>query len=166
MTNNFRPLSKKQGIVLGLATLLLVVAGLFLWRYFSNPTREDGAAWVDPNATAWDDGIADQGSIQGSISIPGYTDATLTAGSTELALRIGNPSENTCYLQATLSLEDGTTLYQSGLLDPGTGFETIPLDTSLEAGTYNAIVHYQAYTQDDKKTPLNSADSALILNVN
>ena len=43
----------------------------------------------------------------------GYSGAEMKAGDTTLSLRIGNPEENTCYLQATLQLEDGTVLYLS-----------------------------------------------------
>lgn len=89
----------------------------------------------------------------------------MKTGDTTLNLRVGNPSGNTCYLKATVMLDDGTTLYTSGLLEPGKGFESITLTQTLTTGSYDARVHYQAYTLDDKKTPLNSADSAFTLTV-
>lgn len=97
--------------------------------------------------------------------IPGYSMAQMKAGDTVLALRVGNPAENTCYLKATLKLEDGTVLYESDLLEPGTGFEELTLTQTLEAGSYDAMVHYQGYSMDDPETPLNSCDSAFPLNV-
>ncbi len=125
-----------------------------------------GNAYVDTNAVDWDDGIEDDTSDTAeSMVIPGYNGAQMTAGDTVLELSIGNPAENTCYLQATLELEDGTVLYESGLLEPGTGYEEIELEQTLEAGTYEAVVHYQGYTMEDEPTALNSCDSALTLTV-
>jgi hypothetical protein len=157
--------TKKKRILIGLGVLLLIAAGVLAWRLWFAPSGDGPAGNIDPNAAAWDDQLSAPTAAQGSIQIPGYTAAAMHAGDDSLALRIGNPAENTCYLQATLKLEDGTVLFTSGLLEPGTGFETVPLSQQLSPGTYSAYVHYQGYSLDDKKTPLNSADSAFVLTV-
>ena len=90
----------------------------------------------------------------------------MQAGDRTLKLSIGNPAENTCYLKATLMLEDGTVLYESGLLEPGKGMEEIELNQTLEAGTYEAMVRYQGYSMDESQSELNSSDSGFTLTVN
>lgn len=128
-------------------------------------TSQDGNAYIDPDASDWDDGIDTTNKTGGSIVIPGYSGAQMNAGETELKLRIGNPEENSCYLQATLKLEDGTVLYESGLIGPGKGFEKITLNQTLAAGTYEAMVHYQGVSMDENQRALNSSDSAFTLTV-
>ena len=56
-------------------------------------------------------------------------------------------------------------MYESGLLEPGTGFEQIELNQTLEAGTYEALVHYQGYSMDEERSELNASDSAFTLTV-
>lgn len=127
--------------------------------------RQNGSAYVDPDAAAWDDGIDSDEPEEERILVPGYSGATMAAGETTLRLRIGNPGENKCYLTATLMLADGTLLYESGLLEPGTGFEQVELNQTLEAGTYEAMVHYQGYSMDEARSELNGSDSAFTLTV-
>ena len=132
--------------------IVILIAGIAAAVYFSRQKDPEtgGNAYVDADASAWDDGIdtEEPREITENILVPGYSGAEMKAGDTTLSLRIGNPEENTCYLQATLQLEDGTVLYESGLLEPGTGFEQIELNQTLEAGTYEALVHYQGYSMD------------------
>lgn len=56
--------------------------------------------------------------------------------------------------------DDGTVLYESGLIEPGKGFEKITLNQTLAAGTYEAMVHYQGVSMDENQRALNSSDSA------
>lgn len=151
-----------------IALLLAVIAaggGYWAYTYFSARPDAGGSAYVDPNASAWDDGLDGPEKIEEKILIPGYSGAQMNAGDMELRLSIGNPKENTCYLEATLMLEDGTVLYESGLLGPGKGFEKVRLEQSLSAGVYQAVVHYQGYAMDDGQKELNSSDSAFTLTV-
>lgn len=164
--------SKKRiyWILLGILVLLFL-AGI-VWLIFRPPAKQaaetGGNAYVDKDASAWDDGIDSgerEGEITSNILVPGYSGAKMQAGDMTLNLRIGNPEENTCYLQATLLLEDGTVLFESGLLEPGTGFEQIELNQTLEEGTYEALVHYQGYSMDEEPQLLNGSDSAFTLTV-
>lgn len=133
-----------------------------------------GNAYVDPNAGDWDVSIPDSpsGTSDSSlpdaakgeqILVPGYSYAEMTEGDTTLKMSIGNPKENTCCLTATLMLEDGTQLYESGLLEPGKGLTEIPLNKTLSAGTYKAYIHFQGYSSQDTSQKLNSADSGFQL---
>ena len=160
---------KKRYWTLLVLLIVILIAGIAAAVYFSRQKdRETGGnAYLDADASAWDDGIdtEEPREITENILVPGYSGAEMKAGDTTLSLRIGNPEENTCYLQATLQLEDGTVLYESGLLEPGTGFEQIELNQTLEAGTYEALVHYQGYSIDEERSELNASDSAFTLTV-
>ena len=160
---------KKRYWTLLVLLIVILIAGIAAAVYFSRQKDPEtgGNAYVDADASAWDDGIdtEEPREITENILVPGYSGAEMKAGDTTLSLRIGNPEENTCYLQATLQLEDGTVLYESGLLEPGTGFEQIELTQTLEAGTYEALVHYQGYSMDEERSELNASDSAFTLTV-
>lgn len=165
--------SKKRIYWILLGVLVLLFLAGIAWLIYSRLAGQDqepasSNAYVDTDASAWDDGIDSReqtGEITSNILVPGYSGAEMKAGDMTLNLRIGNPEENTCYLQATLQLEDGTVLFESGMLEPGTGFEEIKLNQTLEAGTYEAWVHYQGYSMDEEPELLNGSDSAFTLTV-
>lgn len=137
-----------------------------MWYFAQAPREDDSSAYIDPNAKDWGDKVTTGENIEGKILIPGYAGAVMNSGDQSLSISIGNPVENTCYLKATLKGEDGTVLYESGLIEPGKGFEEIPLNQSLEPGVYQAVVTYQGYTMEEKPKALNSSDSAFVLTVN
>lgn len=151
--------------ILILLVLLISIGGYLLYSHLTEGNDLGKSGSVDGQATEWDDGLNAPSEIEGRILIPGYSGASMKAGSKSLEIRIGNPKENTCYLQASLQLEDGTVLYESGLIEPGKGFDEIELTQSLDAGTYKALIHYQGYSLEDDPEMLNSCDSAFTLTV-
>lgn len=99
-----------------------------------------------------------------SIAIPGYEMLEMKAGSKEQSLCMPNPPQNCCYFQICLYLEDGTLLWQSELIEPGTNSEPMVLSKTLEKGMYpNAILRYSCYRMDEDLTPLNGAETKLTL---
>lgn len=156
---------KYQIVIALLAIVIAAGAGYWIHTYSKEKPDTDSSAYVDPNASAWDDGLDRPEQIENKILIPGYSGAQMNAGDSELKLSIGNPEENTCYLKATLLLEDGTILYESGFLEPGKGVQKVELKQTLAAGVYAALVHYQGYTMDSEPKELNSSDSAFTLTV-
>lgn len=153
-------------ILVILLLILILALGIFLIFQLRNKDEVSGSsAHVAEDTYEWDDGIEQDSEITGRILVPGYSGAKMKAGDKVLALRIGNPAENTCYLKATLQLEDGTVLYESGLIEPGKGYDSIELNQSLEVGEYGAFVHYQGYSMDENREQLNSCDSAFVLKV-
>lgn len=99
-----------------------------------------------------------------SIAIPGYEMLELKAGSKEQSLCMPNPPQNCCYFQITLSLEDGTLLWKSELIAPGTNSKPMVLSKALEKGMYpNAVLRYSCYSQDENLSPLNGAETKLTL---
>lgn len=98
------------------------------------------------------------------ISIPGYEGLTLAANTTKQDLCFPNPAKNTCYFKLTLSLEDGTVLWQSGLIEPGGLSKNVKLTQPLQEGTYrNAVLRYDCFAMDDDLTVLNGATTKLQL---
>lgn len=99
-----------------------------------------------------------------SIAVPGYEMLEMKAGSKEQSLCMPNPPQNCCYFQIALYLEDGTLLWQSELIEPGTTSKPIVLSKPLEKGMYpNAILRYSCYRMDESLTPLNGAETKLTL---
>ena len=99
-----------------------------------------------------------------SIAIPGYEMLELKACSKEQSLCMPNPPQNCCYFQIALSLEDGTLLWQSELIAPGTNSKPMVLSKVLQKGMYpNAVLRYSCYSQDENLSPLNGAETKLTL---
>lgn len=155
--------SKKKLIIIIIAVLViaaLTVGGVVVYNSFfaEKPAPSNGV--VGKISDGWDTGLEDVTAPQGSgIQIPGYGSAVMKAGDESLKLSIGNPKANKCGFYATLKLEDGTVLYKSELLEPGYGLTEVPLNQTLDAGEYTAMVCYECVTLDNEHTPLNSAES-------
>ena len=97
-----------------------------------------------------------------SIAIPGYELLELDADSMTQTLCLSNPTQNICYFQISLYLEE-TLLWKSKLIEPGKTSEPILLTQVLEKGTYtNAALKYECF-QMDGKTPLNGAETKITL---
>ena len=160
--------NKKTLILLIVIIALAVVIVVLLFKILTkSPEKKTGASTGITGVIeeGWDDGI-DNGSVEESeVQIPGYTYARMKEGDTTLHLSIGNPKENDVGLFAQVVLEDGTVLYESELLKPGSGIEEIPLSKQLKKGSYNAYVVYQIVSLDEEQTPMNAARSGFTLYV-
>lgn len=130
---------RKSTLLVVLLLICILVLGILLVFQMKQKNEKvvGSNGHVDASASDWDDNLSAPSEIEGRILVPGYSGATMAAGDTTLSLRIGNPEENTCYLQATLQLEDGTVLFESDLIEPGKGFDEIALSQTLEPGSYN-----------------------------
>ena len=159
---------KHKAIIIILITAVILLAGALVTVYImSNQPKEvtapDSAGVGGEIVDNWDPNIDNEPThgVDDAI-IPGYGNAEMKAGDTTLTLSIGNPSENTVGLFATLIVDDKE-LYRSPLLKPGQGITRIPLNETLEKGTYNAYVLYQITDLNNPDTKLNSVRSALEL---
>lgn len=141
----------------------MVTVALGYYCFFANPQESADGTYIDPNAKAWNSALAAPKTDSNSIQVPGYDTVTMGSDDTTLNISVGNPEGNQYYLKATLMLADGTVLFESGLLEPGMGYESVPLSGQLAPGEYEAMVNYQGFTMDNKKTPVNSADSVFTL---
>ena len=139
----------------GLIALALVLVA-FIVILVSLPTIKQGAPINDTTATVEKN--------PNSIAIPGYEMMELKAGSKAQSLCMSNPPQNCCYFQIALYLEEGTLLWQSELIEPGSTSKPIVLTKALDKGMYPyAILRYSCYRMDENLTPLNGAETKLTL---
>ena len=166
--------NRKSMLLLVLA-LLLVAGGVFLGancRKWSGDDPEgdtgQGKQQTEAGARDWqgEQEVYTGKKNENTIDIPGFDVMNLKAGEKEQKVNLYNPEQNTCYFKMTLSLSDGTKLWESGLVEPGKGLYDITLDEAPEAGTYeNALLKYECFTYDKNQSPLNGAEIKLTLNV-
>lgn len=156
-----------------IAALIVTIGALSAVLIYNNINSQPAAPTqgvVGEIRTDWDTGIDENSkgsdnTKKTGVQIPGYSTAEMNVGDTSLHISIGNPKSNTCGLYATLRLSDGTVLYKSDLLEPGSGLTDVPLSKSLEKGEYQAMVLYECVTLDDSHQKLNSAESEFTLKV-
>ena len=100
------------------------------------------------------------------ISIPGWKEITIDAGTTEVYVDFYNPQSNEGKVHMTFELKlagTGEVLYTSRLVRAGDHIKQITLTRALDRGTYDAVLHVQPYTADETMTPTNNADINLKL---
>ena len=162
---------KKSVVISALFIFILFVIAVVMFRVMKPEDAKNANGVAGKIVDNWDTGIPEQTdepeeSTSGGIQIPGYSKAEMEEGDTQLHLSIGNPKENNCGFYVTVRLEDGTVLYKSELLKPGYGLTEIPLEQTLNKGTYDAEVFYECVTLDEDASPLNSEISKFQLIVN
>lgn len=157
--------SKKIIIIVVVAAIaVFAAAGICVYYNFYSQLTETSQGVAGKILKDWDTGATEPGTAKSSgTQIPGYSTAEMKAGDTVLHLSVGNPKANECGFYATVKLSDGTELYKSQLLEPGSGLTDIPLSKTLEKGEYKAMVLYECVTLDDDHKPLNSAESEFTL---
>lgn len=152
-----KPLPKQFCWFLFVIALLSIVILLFLILKGCNNT---------PNGNQENDTVSTTTAQKNpnSIAIPGYEMLTLKADSTKQTICLPNPPQNCCYFKITLSLEDGTVLWQSDFVPPGETSAAITLSKPLSKGTYTgAKLTYQCFQMNEDFTPLNGAETKLTL---
>ena len=167
---------KKRGLVILILILVLIVValaalvGFLLLRPAQTAETAGGGVGltIDENAgayTAAETEAAEEVSLPG-VAIPGWGSISIPAGVTEVTtVDFFNPEANEgwYYLTFELRIEDDSeqgyeVLYTSGLVPPGDHVQKITLEHTLDAGTYDAVVHVQPYMMDDSRTATNNAD--------
>lgn len=153
----------KRKIGICLLLLGIIMAAAIFW--FSQKPEEEAVSAGNTEVVDWDTELEeeDNGSTGEGILIPGYGKVYMEAGQNVLPMSIGNPKDNTCYFKVKVLLEDGTLLYQSGILPPGKGVKEITCEEILETGEYNATAQFECFQDEEGKIALNGADSAFTL---
>lgn len=103
----------------------------------------------------------------GSTAIPGYDTITFQAQQRTQYVPLENPAENDCYFVISILLQDGTELYRSGMIAPGTVVDCLRLKSAPVAGTYeNSILRYSCWVMEDGEPhEVNGADTIFTLEV-
>lgn len=162
-------------ILIALLAVILVAGGVFFGANYQKwfgrePVQDTGQEkqQVESGASDWqgEKEVYTGKKNENTIDIPGFDVMNLKAGETSQNVNLYNPEQNTCYFKMTLSLSDGTKLWESGLIEPGKGLYNITLSKALDAGTYeNAVLKYDCFTMDENQSPLNGAEIKIKLNV-
>lgn len=145
----------------GALSVCLLLGGMFLGVQIS---KKPGSVAQEVTDHATEYGI----SALGSIAIPGYDKITFRAGARTQYVALENPAENDCYFIISILLPDGTELYKSGLIAPGTTIDCLRLTTAPVAGTYeNTILRYSCWNvdADGKLSEINGANTLCTLEV-
>lgn len=136
-------------IVAGVTALICILVFVFLgYRFFLKPNIEfEADQTLNPSVTQTD-----------KISIPGFEAWTIDAGETKVSTNFYNPEKNACYFVISVTLDDtGETIYESKYIKPGQHLYEVELAKALEAGEYQATLHYSTYLMTDL-TPMNGAN--------
>ena len=103
--------------------------------------------------------------IHKDITICGFTDWTIPSGKTEnLPILLQNLEGNPCYFTFQIELQDGTQLYRSSHVPPGSEIKAVTLSQPLEKGTYTAYI-FILTNEVNTGTPMNSAKTKITINV-
>ena len=153
---------KKSHLIL--AILLIIAIGVsvyFAILYFTDKKDNNNSSSgliFDPNTKDYigDNPENKSGDEQG-IKIPGYGTVTLPANKTDVKMVLLNPEDNPCYFTFELVVEDET-YYTSGLVEPSKCIEDLKLAKPLKKGNYKAVLKVRAYSLDESRSPMNSAD--------
>lgn len=162
---------KVKRLFLVLLAAALVIGGVFVGANWDRWFRgEDASAMAELDENA-EDYTGNKSTYTGkkntdTIDIPGFDAMNLKAGETEQSVNLYNPEQNTCYFKMSILMEDGTVLWESGLVEPGKAVYTITLKESLEAGVYeNCTLKYECFAMNEAQTPLNGSEIKFTINV-
>ena len=148
-------------IVLCLAIIFGGCYVAFNWKTIS-PAIPELIPDIDPGATDQIPSSAEDSSAPAGIKVPGYKSITIPANTQNVEVSFQNPEGNPCYFVVSLVLSDGTQLYQSKMIPPGTGIYEITLQKPLAPGNYDAAVKYETFSLDELK-PMNGANINITL---
>ena len=149
----------KIKFLLAVLIALLVVGGILCIIFF----KQQAAFNAHSNGMIQGENITEKNAD--SIAIPGYEGLTLKADTLQQTVSLNNPEQNACLFIIGLYLEDGTMLWQSDYIEPGSVSSPIVLIEALPKGTYHAVLRYSCFKMDSEKTPLNGAETKLTLRV-
>ena len=109
-----------------------------------------------------------------NIIMPGWTEFTIPKDTTDIQSGVDffNPDENAGYYYMTFELfvdlegnGDYTSVYRSGLVEPGNHIQKITLDAPIPAGDYASYVFLRPYSIADLEKPLNTGKVEITLHV-
>lgn len=106
-----------------------------------------GGLTLDPNAQTITNSYYFGGGSGDSIGIPGYERLVLKADQKKQDVLLFNPENNTCFFVIEILTADGTSLFKSGLIEPGKALYSVELSQALKAGSYDGILCYYCYAE-------------------
>ena len=150
-------------VIVILAIALLVSCFCFSKCANLTPEEATGGAFYDQSASEIQEAVdheVEDGYFNMSIntSVPVFEDNSA-------ALGIKNIESNSYDCIVTVTLDDGTEVFKSGGLAPGTEIDMVTLTQTLEPGDYEATAVFDIYEQDEAHTVAGQTASKLTLHV-
>ena len=170
--NDSQIVISKRTLIIGLAVILLLIAGSVTlaigWNtWFGDvPSNPNGNLDIDPGAGDWNgnplpDKTDDVPTV--GIKIPGYPSITLPKNQETVNVALLNPEGNPCYFTFEIVLkETGESLYKSKLVPPGKAITEITMSRALLAGEYNATIKITTTSLEDGSA-MNGANVETVL---
>lgn len=139
---------KKSKIIVLL--LLLLVGILIFFKCNLNDGSHNPLTFLnpDPDAKDWN-GNQELPQSGGSeeVAVPGFDSLVCYSKQLKQKVNFYNPKENTCLMRMTLYANEQK-LWQSGYIEPGTGFHEIEFTKSLDSGKYDGILFVECFFKD------------------
>ena len=155
---------RRHRIAALIATILALIALLSIYAMTQCSWVPRGGEFYDQSAEDIQEAVdheVEDGYFNMCINtkIPVYSaDNTALAG-------IKNIESNHFDCVVTITLDDGTEIYRSGGISPGSELKLIELSSSLEKGEYGATALFEVYEQDDAHTKVGQTASLVTLYV-
>ncbi len=132
----------------------------------AGPEQRSPEADTDPDRSTPASAGDEVEKLKDGIDLPGYGVLNFKADTLEQEMRFPNPPQNFCYIRVSLILEDGTILWTSELIEPGQSSDPVVFSTPLAKGEYkDAVLKYECFLMNEKRTPMNGATVNLTLKV-
>lgn len=147
----------KRKIAIAVAVAAVVIAAIAAF-FLLAPHDTEGSSIKDGNGVSQaqldDEAMKSRlwVSVATSISCDSGTGTCYATDKDGNAITVlDNREENTRGIVYSMALEDGTVIYESGLIEPGEGIESPKLTEHLDPGTYNVVVTAQGHDVESHK---------------
>ena len=152
---------RKKIIIIILIICALIAGGIVAYCLLSNPydTNASSISMADRSDEEIQKEL-DEKTEASRLWISVATTCRIESGSNVISAKnskdetisvLNNLSDNTRDIKYTLTLPDGTVIYESELLKPGQSITTPEVKNKPDAGTYELTVTAQGYDQDSHK---------------
>ena len=157
---------RRRRLAAGLVALVavLVVAGAGVWQLSRpQPIEEVTGGWFyDQNSTQIQEAI-DHEVEDGYFNMSVNTSVPVSDGIALIGIK--NIEDNKFDCRVTVTLEDGTQVFESGGLAPGSELKYVELAQDLAAGDHEATALFEIYERDEAHTKIGQTASKLIFHV-
>lgn len=101
-----------------------------------------------------------------SILLPGFDVLEMNYTTQKVEAALLNPEGNACFFRFTISLKrDGTELYHTGLIMPGTAVTKFKINKKLEKGEYPIVITVETSDLEDPESYYNGGAVEAVLEV-
>ncbi len=136
---------------------MTIIIILFSFGWLSNKKESNGVVWNGKQTIQTK-------SEESFISIPGFDKMVFKSNTTNQKVNIHNPDTNTCSMNFSIEMQNGTILWSAENIYPGYGLYDIEINNTLEKGTYENCMFSVRCFKDELE--INGCNIAFTLYVN